>query len=51
MKKEYEKDNCPYCGKEVLIRLNVPFFGDQRICAECQQGMSGYFYIKGARTS
>jgi ribosomal protein L37AE/L43A len=50
MNPEYKKDNCPYCGKEVLIRLNVPFFGDQRICAECQQRMSGSFDIKEART-
>ena len=38
---ETKQDKCPYCGKEVTITLNIPFFGDQRICAECS---SGYYY-------
>lgn len=43
MKEEYTEDKCPHCGKKVIIRLNIPFFGDQRICGECQQRISGGF--------
>jgi N6-adenosine-specific RNA methylase IME4 len=37
---EYKKDNCQYCGVEVMVRLNEPFFGDPRICGTCQSNMN-----------
>lgn len=37
---ECKKDNCPYCGVQVMVRLNKPFFGDPRICGTCQSNMN-----------
>ena len=45
-KEKLKKVNCPYCGKEHFIMLGIPFFGDQRICAECSSNKTSYIMEK-----
>lgn len=43
---EYKEDSCPYCRKKVMVKLNSMFFGDQRICSECQNKNNSTSFIK-----